>query len=135
MPDFHYDNRVYYNPFEFAMTFIGGTWKAPILYRLKGGKQRYGELKKSMPHISDRQLAAALRELEKHGMVDRMVYAEVPPRTEYSLTERGLVTIPVIETLRQLGLALMKDAGVKSEFYFPRKKGGPAKARGRSKKK
>ena len=119
MPDFTHDGRVYYNPFDFAMAFIGGTWKAPVLYRLKNEKQRYSELKKSMPHISDRQLAATLRELEKHGLVSRKVYAEVPPRTEYALTERGERAIPVIETLRQYGLALMQDVGIASEFYFP----------------
>ncbi|MFN3875557.1 MAG: winged helix-turn-helix transcriptional regulator, partial [Flavobacteriales bacterium] len=113
--------RVYYNPFEFAMAFIGGTWKAPVLYRLKKAKQRYSELKRSMPHISDRQLAATLRELEKHGMVTRTVYPEVPPRTEYALTKRGERAIPVIETLRQYGLSLMKDVGIESEFYSGKK--------------
>jgi DNA-binding HxlR family transcriptional regulator len=131
MPDFTHDGHVYYNPFEFAMAFIGGTWKAPVLYRLKKEKQRYSELKKSMPHISDRQLAATLRELEKHGMITRKVYAEVPPRTEYALTERGERAIPVIESLRQYGIALMKDVGIESEFYLGErlKKAQRAKAR------
>mgnify|MGYP000870098634 FL=1 len=122
MPDFSHDGHVYYNPLEFAMAHIGGTWKSPILYRLKKEKQRFSELKKSMAHISDRQLAAALRELEQHGLVSRKVYAEVPPRTEYALTPLGEQAIPVIETLRQYGLDLMKAAGIKSEFYFPKKK-------------
>lgn len=124
MPDFTHDGHVYYNPFEFAMAFIGGTWKAPVLYRLKKEKQRYSELKKSMPHISDRQLAATLRELEKHGMITRKVYAEVPPRTEYALTRRGERAIPVIESLRQYGIALMQDVGIESAFYLAT----PAKA-------
>ena len=122
MPDFTHDGHVYYNPLEFAMAHIGGTWKSPILYRLKKEKQRFSELKKSMAHISDRQLAAALRELEQHGLVSRKVYAEVPPRTEYALTPLGQQAIPVIETLRLYGLDLMKAAGIKSEFYFPKKK-------------
>ncbi|MBK6542395.1 MAG: helix-turn-helix transcriptional regulator [Flavobacteriales bacterium] len=123
MPDFTHDGHVYYNPLEFAMAHIGGTWKSPILYRLKKEKQRFSELKKSMPHISDRQLAATLRDLEKNRLVSRKVYPEVPPRTEYALTKRGETAIPVIETLRQFGLEMMKDNGIKSEFYFPRKKG------------
>ncbi len=130
MPDFNHDGRVYYNPFEFAMAFIGGTWKAPVLYRLKKEKQRYSELKKSMPHISDRQLAATLRELERHGLVSRKVYAEVPPRTEYALTKRGERAIPVIETLRQYGIALMKDVGIESAFYLgaaPKRTAAPKK--------
>lgn len=122
MPDFTHDDHIYYNPLEFAMAHVGGTWKSPILYRLKKEKQRFSELKKSMPHISDRQLAAALRELEKHGMVTRKVYPEVPPRTEYTLTPRGAKAIPVIETLRQFGMEMMKEAGIKSDFYFPKKK-------------
>ena len=123
MPDFTHDGHVYDNPLEFAMAHIGGTWKSPILYRLKKEKQRFSELKKSMPHISDRQLAATLRDLEKNRLVSRKVYPEVPPRTEYALTKRGETAIPVIETLRQFGLEMMKDNGIKSEFYFPRKKG------------
>lgn len=124
MPDFTHDGHVYYNPLEFAMAHIGGTWKSPILYRLKKEKQRFSELKKSMPHISDRQLAAALRELEKHGLVTRTVYPEVPPRTEYALTKRGAKAIPVIETLRTFGMDMMKDAGIKSEYYFGKKAKG-----------
>lgn len=129
MPDFTFDGHVYYNPLEFAMAHIGGTWKSPVLYRLKKEKQRFSELKKSMPHISDRQLAATLRDLEKNGLVTRKVYPEVPPRTEYALTRRGEKAIPVIETLRQFGLAMMKDNGIKSEFYLPKKsvaRSGPA---------
>lgn len=130
MPDFTYDGHVYYNPLEFAMAHIGGTWKSPILYRLKKEKQRFSELKKSMPHISDRQLAATLRELEQHGMITRKVYAEVPPRTEYALTKRGAKAISVIGTLRQFGLEMMKEAGIKSEFYFPKKTRGKSKIPG-----
>ena len=77
-----------------------------------------------MPHISDRQLAASLRELEKYGLVTRTVYPEVPPRTEYALTKRGAKAIPVIETFRQFGLEMMKENGIKSGFYFPKKKRG-----------
>jgi len=119
--------QVYYNPFEFAMAFIGGTWKAPVLYRLKKEKQRYSELKKSMPHISDRQLAATLRELEKHGLVSRKVYAEVPPRTEYALTRRGERAIPVIETLRGYGITLMKEVGVNARDHARRTRATRAK--------
>lgn len=80
------DDHMYYNRLEFAMAHIGGIWNSQILCRLKKEKQRFSELKKSMPHISDRQLAATLRDLEKYGMVTRTVFPEVPPRTEYALT-------------------------------------------------
>lgn len=59
-----------------------------------------------------------MRELEKHGMVSRKVYAEVPPRTECALTKRGERAIPVIESLRQYGIALIKDVGIESDFYL-----------------
>jgi DNA-binding HxlR family transcriptional regulator len=113
MPDFIYKGKVYYNPVEFAMDRIGGTWKMPILWRLKDGKVlRYGELRKAIPHISDKMLTTQLRELEEDGFISRKVYAEVPPRTEYSLTERGNNAMPLIIQIREYGLKLMEEEGI-----------------------
>jgi DNA-binding HxlR family transcriptional regulator len=86
MPDFQYKGKVYYNPVQLVMEQIGGTWKAPILWRLKNNTMRYGELRKDIPHISDKMLTTQLRELEENGYINRKVYAVVPPKTEYSLT-------------------------------------------------
>lgn len=113
MPEFLYNNKLYYNPVEFAMDRIGGTWKMPILWRLKDKIMRYSELKKNIPHITDKMLTVQLRELEAEGFIHRKVYPVVPPKVEYSITEKGKTTIPIIETIRNYGLELMKDAGVK----------------------
>jgi DNA-binding HxlR family transcriptional regulator len=117
MPDFIYNNKVYYNPVEFAMDRLGGTWKMPILWRLKDKIYRYGELKKDIPHISDKMLTTQLRELEADGFIERKVYAVVPPMTEYSITEKGRSAVPVVETIRNYGIRLMEQAGVDVGHY------------------
>ncbi|NBP68950.1 MAG: transcriptional regulator [Cytophagia bacterium] len=115
MPDFIYDNKIYYNPVEFAMDRIGGTWKMPILWRLRDKTLRYGELKKDLPHITHKMLSSVLRSLEAEGFITREVYAVVPPKVEYTITRRGLKAIPVIEVIRKYGSDLMKDFGVKEK--------------------
>ena len=112
MPDFLFNNKLYYNPVEFAMDRIGGTWKMPILWRLKDRIMRYGELKKDIPHITHKMLTSQLRELEEEGFIVRTVYPVVPPKVEYSITERGLSAIPIIDAIRNYGKQLMEDFGV-----------------------
>jgi DNA-binding HxlR family transcriptional regulator len=113
MPDFIYDKKIYYNPVEFAMDRIGGTWKMPILWRLRDKTLRYSDLKKDLPHITHKMLSSVLRSLEKEGFVTRKVYPVVPPKVEYTITSRGLKAIPVIEMIRKYGTELMKEFGVK----------------------
>jgi len=112
MPEFIFNSKLYYNPVEFVMDRIGGTWKMPILWRLRDKTLRYSELKKTMPKVTHKMLTASLRELEVDGFISRMVYPVVPPKVEYSLTERGKACIPVISDLRQYGFQLMKDYGI-----------------------
>ena len=112
MPEFLHDGKLYYNPVEFALDRIGGTWKMPILWRLKDATLRYSEIKRALPKITDKMLSSQLRELEVHGFVHREVYAVVPPKTEYSLTERGRGAIEMIEEIRQYGLKLMAEEGI-----------------------
>ena len=112
MPEFTYKKKLYYNPVEFAMDRIGGTWKMPILWRLQDKTMRYGELKKDIAHITDKMLTTQLRELEEEGFIHREVYAVVPPKVEYSMTDKGRKCIPIIETIRNYGLELIKDAGI-----------------------
>ncbi|RIW15645.1 transcriptional regulator [Algoriphagus lacus] len=109
MPDFLFNKKLYYNPVEFAMDRIGGTWKMPILWRLKDRVMRYGELKKDIPHITHKMLTSQLRELEEEGFILRKVYPVVPPKVEYSITARGMRAIPIIETIRNYGLQLMEE--------------------------
>ena len=110
MPDFIYKNKVYYNPVEFALDRIGGAWKIPILWRLKDRTMRYGELRKDIPHITDKMLTTQLRELEEDGLISRTVYAVVPPKVEYNITEKGQRVMPVVEAIRNLGLEMMAEA-------------------------
>lgn len=112
MPEFLYDGKLYYNPVEFAMDRIGGTWKMPILWRLKDKVLRFSELRKDIPHITDKMLTTQLRELEKEGFIHREVYPVVPPKVEYSITDKGMRAIPIIDTIRRYGLELMDEMGV-----------------------
>lgn len=112
MPEFIHDGKLYYNPVEFAMDRIGGTWKMPILWRLKDRVLRYSELKRSMPKITDKMLTTQLRELEKYGLIHREVYPVVPPKVEYSMTDAGKRVVPIIETIRNYGLELMEEEGI-----------------------
>ena len=111
MPEFFHDHKLYYNPVEFALDRIGGTWKMPLLWRLRDKTLRYSELKKITPRISDKMLSAQLKELEANGFVQRIAYAEVPPRVEYRITEKGKKVIPIINTIRAFGLELMQEEG------------------------
>jgi DNA-binding HxlR family transcriptional regulator len=109
MPDFQYKGKVYYNPVQLVMEQIGGTWKAPILWRLKDSTMRYSELRKDILHISDKMLTTQLRELEEDGFINRKVYAVVPPKTEYSLTEKGKDMLQLITTIRNYGLNMIEE--------------------------
>lgn len=109
MPDFIYNGKLYYNPVQLVMEQIGGTWKAPILWRLRDRVMRYGELRKDIPHISDKMLTTQLRELEEDGLVQRKVYAVVPPKTEYRLTAKGQDMIVLINSIREYGLKMMAE--------------------------
>jgi DNA-binding HxlR family transcriptional regulator len=112
MPDFIYKGKVYYNPVQLVMEQIGGTWKAPILWRLSTQVMRYSELRKDIPHISDKMLTTQLRELEEDGYVNRKVFAVVPPKTEYSLTEKGNEIIQLITVIRNYGLKIIDEEGL-----------------------
>ena len=114
MGDFQHKGKVYYNPVDFAMNQIGGTWRIPILWRLRARTMRYSALQKDIPHITQKMLTTQLRALEEDGFIHREVYPMVPPRVEYSLTEKGRRSIDVIDVIRNYGLELMTEAGVGS---------------------
>jgi len=86
-----------------TLDIIGGRWKPAILCRLRFGPMRYGELKKSIEGISERMLVAQLRELEKDQIVERRVYAEVPPRVEYQLTPLGQTMKTMFDAMSDWG--------------------------------
>ena len=90
-------------PVETTLMLIGDKWKVLILRDLMDGTKRFGELKKSIGSVSQKVLTAQLRDMEENGLVNRTVYAEVPPRVEYSLTDTGHSLKTVIDALWNWG--------------------------------
>lgn len=90
-------------PVETTLMLIGDKWKVLILRDLLPGTKRFGELKKSIGSVSQKVLTAQLRDMEKSGLLIRTVYAEVPPRVEYSLTELGKSLKPVLDAMQNWG--------------------------------
>ena len=90
-------------PVETTLMLIGDKWKVLILRDLMDGTKRFGELKKSIGSVSQKVLTAQLRDMEEKGLVSRKVYAEVPPRVEYSLTELGKSLSPILDAMREWG--------------------------------
>lgn len=93
-------------PVAFTTRVIGGKWKPRIVWALiRGGRLRYSEIRKACPPISDRILSKELRELEACGLLVRHDFAEVPPRTEYTLSELGQTLQPLMATMAEWGMA------------------------------
>lgn len=88
---------------EVTLSVMGGTWKPIILFHLLHGKKRFSELSRTITPITQRMLTLQLRELEASGIVLRTVYAEVPPRVDYELTELGRTLQPVLVAMRNWG--------------------------------
>lgn len=92
-------------PVETTLSLIGDKWKVLILRDLLPGTKRFGELKRSVGSVSQKVLTAQLRDMEDRGLVTRKVYAEVPPRVEYTLTETGYSLKPVLDAMADWGTA------------------------------
>lgn len=114
--------RRYYCSMELTLQVIGGKWKPIILYHLsQAAAKRFGELRQMMPNITQKMLTQQLRELEEDGLVHRQVYAQVPPKVEYSLTEFGTSILPIMQSLSQWGQSyeqrfrLTTETGLKDE--------------------
>ncbi|MEE0682659.1 MAG: winged helix-turn-helix transcriptional regulator [Candidatus Gastranaerophilaceae bacterium] len=90
-------------PVETTLMLIGDKWKVLILRDLMAGKKRFGELKKSIGSVTQKVLTAQLRDMEEKGLVNRKVYAEVPPRVEYTLTELGYSLKPILDAMWDWG--------------------------------
>ena len=86
-------------PVETTLTLISDKWKVLILRDLLPGTKRCGELRKSIGHVSQKVLTAQLRQMEQSGLVNRKVYAEVPPKVEYSLTDVGYSLKPILDAM------------------------------------
>lgn len=92
-------------PVETTLMIIGDKWKVLILRDLMDGTKRFGELKKSIGSVSQKVLTAQLRDMEEKELLTRKVYAEVPPRVEYTLTETGYSLKPVLDAMQNWGKA------------------------------
>ena len=86
-------------PVETTLTLISDKWKVLILRDLMPGTKRFGELKKSIGHVSQKVLTSQLRQMEESGLLTRKVYAEVPPRVEYTLTGLGCSLKPIMDAM------------------------------------
>lgn len=95
-------------PVEAALEQISGKWKGLIIFHLLDGTLRFNELARQIGGVTQRSLTKQLRELEQAGIVDRHVYAVVPPKVEYSLTSKGRRLSPVIEALAEWGMEFPK---------------------------
>lgn len=96
-------------PVETTLTLIGDKWKVLIIRDLLTGTKRFGELKKSMGSVSQKVLTAQLRDMEDNGLISRKVYAEVPPRVEYALTELGFSLKPLLDAMVTWGKAYQEQ--------------------------
>ncbi|MEU4322489.1 helix-turn-helix domain-containing protein [Nocardia fluminea] len=90
-------------PVEVTLDVIGGKWKGMIVFHLSEGTARFNEMRRGMPHVTQRMLTAQLRELERDNVLTRTVYPEVPPRVEYELTEFGRGLVPIILLMETWG--------------------------------
>ena len=91
--------KVHTCPITASVETVGGKWKPFILTQLREKTLRFGELQRAMPKVSQKVLTQQLKELEEEGIVRRKVYAQVPPRVEYSLTPYGQTLKPVLDAL------------------------------------
>lgn len=90
-------------PFIYALSLMGKRWKPAILWKMTEGVQRFGEMRRAIPLISEKMLTQHLRELEQDGLITRTVHAEVPPRVTYALTDFGASLQPILAQLNKWG--------------------------------
>lgn len=104
MPETNFIKELPACPVETTLMLISDKWKVLILRDLMSGTKRFGELKKSIGHVTQKVLTAQLRQMEASGLLTRTVYAEVPPRVEYTLTELGYSLRPVLDSMVEWGV-------------------------------
>lgn len=104
-------------PVETTLMLISDRWKVLILRDLMNGTKRFGELKKSIGDVSQKVLTTQLRQMEESGLLTRKVYAEVPPRVEYSLTELGYSLKPILESIKIWGTEYQQKVQNSAEPY------------------
>ncbi|MDB5282466.1 MAG: HxlR family transcriptional regulator [Bacteroidota bacterium] len=114
--------KTYHCALDVTMDYIGGKWKTVVLWYLRNKTMRFGEIKKQIPDITEKMLSLQLKSLEEDGVIKREVFAEVPLRVEYSMTEFGQTLIPVVEAIAKWGRALAEQDGKLEEVKAATKK-------------
>lgn len=106
------EGKKYHCPMDVSMGFLGGKWKTVVLWYIKKDRKRFAELKKLIPQISDRMLSITLRQLETDGFILREVFTDKPPlKVEYSLTNFGRSTIPMLTKISEWGIMVSEERG------------------------
>lgn len=90
-------------PVTHCLSIIGGKWKPVILFVISNGVDRFGAMRRAIPGVTKQMLTQQLRELEHDGILNRKVYAEIPPRVEYSITKRGRSLLDVVKVMKAWG--------------------------------
>ena len=102
-----------FNPLKCGVThflnMVGGKWKVLVIYAISKNRNRFSLLQKTIPHISKQMLINQLRELEDDGLIERKIFAEVPPRVEYAITEYGKSMMPLISEIQLWGENDMRE--------------------------
>lgn len=96
--------KIYQCPLEVTVKAISGKWKCVILWHLRMGKLRFGQLRNCLPGITNKILSKQLKDLEEKNLVCREVFASIPLRVEYSLTETGKAVVPILKSMYEIGL-------------------------------
>jgi DNA-binding HxlR family transcriptional regulator len=104
-----YREKEYKCGIDVTLAVVGGKWKASILWHLAQGTMRFSELQRQFSNTTRKMLTQQLRELESDGLVHREVYAQVPPKVEYSLTGKGESIFPILEQMCEWGQGYMQD--------------------------
>ena len=105
-------------PVQITIDLIGGKYKALILWHLSGGTLRFSQLQKLITTATPRMLTLQLRELEAQNLISRTVYAEVPPRVEYSMTELGRSLMPILTAMRDWGAGYLRSQNVEPNCFM-----------------
>lgn len=105
------DGQEFHCAMDVTMNYIGGKWKTVVLWYLRKDKKRFSELRRLIPNITEKMLSLQLKDLENDGIVSRKLYAEVPPRVEYYLTDFGRTLIPMLEEIAKWGRSLAEAKG------------------------
>ena len=104
-------------PVGFTMNIIGGKWKPSIIHMIRTDRNRYSVLLKNITEISKQTLTNQLRELESDGILERIIYPEIPPRVEYNITPYGSTLLPIIDSMFQWAKQNMPNMPTEKNGY------------------